>query len=100
MSVVHHPRPLPLRRWIGRARLTGSEAVLFARHRDRFGRSARLPARLFPVASALHNWGTQLRNQAPTLVRSPRRLARFVLVATVYIATVVITAARPRRPGG
>jgi len=99
MSVLHHPRPLPLRRWIGRARLTGSEAVLFARHRERYGRSARLPARLFPVASALHNWGTQLRAQAPALVRSPRRLARFLLVAAVYIGTVVITAARPRRTG-
>ncbi len=99
VSVLHHPRPLPLSRWIGRARLTGSEAVLFARHRERYGRSARLPARLFPVASALHNWGTQLRAQAPALVRSPRRLARFLLVAAVYIGTVVITAARPRRTG-
>ena len=100
MSVVHHPRPMPLSRWIGRARLTGSEAVLFARHRERFGRSARLPARLFPITSALHNWRTLLWAQAPGLVRSPRRLARFVLVATVYIATVVVTAAWPRRTGG
>ena len=99
MSVLHHPRPLSLRRWIGRARLTGSEAVLFARHRERFGRSARLPPRLFPVASALHNWGTQLRAQAPQLIRSPRRLVRFSVVAFLYIATVVVTAARPRRSG-
>jgi GT2 family glycosyltransferase len=98
MSVVHHPRPLPLSRWIGRARLTRSEAVLFARHRQRFGRSARMPARLFPVASALHNWGTQLRAQAPQLVRSPRRLARFVTVAVLYIGTVLVTAARAPRP--
>lgn len=97
MSVLHHPRPLPLRRWIGRARLTGSEAVLFARHRHRFGRSARMPARLFPVASALHNWGTQLRAQAPQLVRSPRRLARFFTVAALYIGTVLVTAARTPR---
>jgi GT2 family glycosyltransferase len=98
MSIVHHPRQLPLSRWIGRARLTGSEAVLFARHRERFGRSARLPARLFPVASALHNWGTQLRVQGPELVRSPRRLVRFVTVAALYIGTVVLTAARAPRP--
>ena len=97
MSVVHHPRPLPLRRRIVHARFTGSEAVLFARHRERFGRSARMPARLFPVASALHNWVMQLRAQGPSLVRSPRRLARFVVVASVYIGTVVVTAARPRR---
>jgi glycosyltransferase involved in cell wall biosynthesis len=97
MSVVHHPRPLPLRRWIARARLTGSEAVLFARHRQRFGRSARLPARLFPIASALHNWRTQLRAQAPQLARSPRRLARFAIVAAVYIGTVIATAVRAPR---
>jgi glycosyltransferase involved in cell wall biosynthesis len=97
MSVLHHPRPLPLRRWIDRARLTGSEAMLFERHRERFGRSARIPARVFPVASALHNWRTQLQAEAPQLVRSPRRLARFVLVASAYLATVFATAARPRR---
>ena len=97
MSVLHHPRAIPLRGWIRRARLTGSEAVLFARHRERFGRAARLPARVFPVTSALHHWGGQVRAQGPDLVRSPRRLARFLAVASVYIATVVMTAARPRR---
>ena len=99
MSVLHHPRALPLRGWISRARLTGSEAVLFARHRERFGRASHLPARVFPVTSALYNWGTQLRAQAPDLLRSPRRLARFLVVATLYIGTVVMTAARPRPTG-
>jgi glycosyltransferase involved in cell wall biosynthesis/GT2 family glycosyltransferase len=99
MSVLHHPRALPLRGWMKRARLTGSEAVLFARHRERFGRAARLPARLFPVTSALHNWAGQLRAQAPDLLRSPRRLGRFLVVASAYIGTVVMTAARPRRTG-
>lgn len=97
MAVVHHPRPLSLRRWIGRARLTASEAVLFDRHRSRFGRAARLPARLFPVASALDLWRRQLRAQGPGLLRSPRRLARFAMVASLYIGTVVVTAARPSR---
>jgi len=96
MSVVHHPRPLPLARWVARAKLTGSEAVLFAPHRERFGRAAALPPRLFPVTSALHNWGIQLRREWPRLIRSPRRLARFATVAVAYIGTVVVTAARPR----
>jgi GT2 family glycosyltransferase len=97
MSVIHHPRPLPLSGWVRRARLTRSEAVLFAKHRERFGRSARMPARLFPLASALHGWWVQLKEQAPSLLRSPRRLARFAATAGIYIATVVLTAVRPRR---
>jgi hypothetical protein len=52
---------------------------------------------VFPVTSALYHWGGQLRVQAPDLLRSPRRLARFVVVATAYLGTVVMTAARPRR---
>ena len=95
MGVTHFPRPLSLRRWIGRARLTRSEALLAQRHPERFGRSARVPARVFPILNALYSWARQFRAQAPQLLRSPRRLARFALVASLYLGTVILTAIVP-----
>lgn len=95
METTHFPRPLPLRGWIGRARLTRSEALLFRRHPERFGHSARMPARLFPIVSALYSWTGQFRAQRPRLLRSPRRLARFAVVASLYIGTVIVTALAP-----
>jgi GT2 family glycosyltransferase len=97
MQVTHFPRPLPLRGWIRRARLTRSEVLLFERHRERFGRSARVPARLFPIVSAAYLWARQLRLQGPRLLRSPRRIARFALVASVYMGAVTLSAVVPRR---
>jgi GT2 family glycosyltransferase len=97
MEMTHFPRPLPLRGWIARARLTRSEALLMTRHRERYGRAARLPPRLFPLTSALHNWRLQFRHQSPDLLRSPRRLARFLLVSGAYLGTVMLTIARPER---
>jgi glycosyltransferase involved in cell wall biosynthesis len=52
MAILHHPKPLSARQWMLRGRMTTSEIVLFDRFRERFGRAARLPARLFPLASA------------------------------------------------
>jgi GT2 family glycosyltransferase len=100
MAITHFPRPLPLRAWIGRARLTRSEALLFERHRERFGHSARAPARLFPVLSALYSWAGRLRVEAPRLLRSPRRLVRFAVVAIVHIGAVVVTTVMPRDRDG
>ena len=60
-----------LRGWIARAQLTRSEALLFRRHPERFGRSARVPPRLFPIVGALYSWARQFREQAPALLRSP-----------------------------
>ena len=48
MAILHHPKPLSARQWMLRGRMTVSEIVLFDRFRERFGRAARLPARLFP----------------------------------------------------
>jgi GT2 family glycosyltransferase len=96
MGMTHFPRPLPLGGWIGRARLTRSEALLFERHPERFGRVSRLPARLFPIVSAAYGWRLRLRAEVPRLLRSPRRLARFGLVAGLHLGTVVLSALGPR----
>ena len=71
MATTHFPRSAPLRGWIARAQLTRSEALLFRRHPERFGRSARVPPRLFPIVGALYSWARQFREQAPALLRSP-----------------------------
>jgi glycosyltransferase involved in cell wall biosynthesis len=100
MAITHFPRPMPLRKLMARGRLTGSEMVLFARHRERFGHAARLPAVLFPLSSAVYNWRGQLRRERAGLVRSPRRMLRFTLAALGYLLNVlagtVTTAVRRR----
>ena len=61
MAILHHPKPLSARQWMLRGLMTVSEIVLFDRFRERFGRAARLPARLFPLASAAGVWRTMAR---------------------------------------
>jgi GT2 family glycosyltransferase len=70
MRLVHHPRAMSLGEMIRRGRLTANEIELFARHREHFGRAARLPAPLFPLMSAV----TVLARLAPRAgLSSPRR---------------------------
>ena len=76
MRIVHHPREQTLAQLARRGRLTVSEITLFARHRERFGRLRRLPARLFPLFSSagfLRIMAAEAR-RAP-LRRGPRALA-------------------------
>jgi GT2 family glycosyltransferase len=94
MAIVHHPRRQSLRQLVGRGRMAASEAVLFERHRERFGRAGRLPAALFPVTSAIYGWRVRARAEGARLLRSPRRLARFAAAAVGHLAVVVTTAAR------
>lgn len=86
MAIVHHPRSLSAREWIRRGRLTTSEIVLFERFRERFGAAARLPARLFPLASTAGVWSAMAREGR----RGPlRRSLRAACLAAGYTATVV-----------
>ena len=76
MRIVHHPRALSFAELADRGRLTVSEIDLFARHRERFGRMRRVPARAFPLVSSigfLRIMATEAR-RAP-LRRGPRALA-------------------------
>jgi glycosyltransferase involved in cell wall biosynthesis len=99
MAILHHPRPLTARQWMLRGRMTTSEVVLFERFRERFGRAARLPARLFPLASAVGVWRTMAREAR----RGPaRRALRAAAIAVGYTATVAWSTLRPsaRAAGG
>lgn len=86
MRVLHHPRDLSLAQAVRRGRMTVNELTLFRRHRERFGRAARLPPPLFPVVSAVHVLA-QLAGRAR--LRSPKRAARFAAYAGGYLANVI-----------
>jgi GT2 family glycosyltransferase len=93
MAILHHPRPLTARQWMDRGNMTTSEIVLFSRFRERFGRAARLPARLFPLASSAGVWRTMAREGR----RGPlRRVVRASAIAVGYTATVMWVTLRPR----
>jgi GT2 family glycosyltransferase len=97
MRILHHPRELTLAQAVRRGRMTATEINLFRRHRQRFGRAARLPAPLFPlVAGTAHV--TQLARRAG--LRSPRRLLRFAAYAGGYLANVVAAVALSARRAG
>ena len=97
MAILHHPKPLSARQWMLRGRMTISEIVLFDRFRERFGRAARLPARLFPLASAAGVWRTMAREarRGP-----PRRSVRAAAIAVGYTAVVAWSTLRPSARGG
>jgi GT2 family glycosyltransferase len=100
MSLLHHARPLTLRRMIARGRVVTSEVVLFERHRERFGRARRLPSRLFPLSGAIHWVGLSLRREGSSL-RSPSRLARLVFVCAAHLGSATVhTAAYAWRTRG
>ena len=90
MRIVHHPRKVPFRAAARRGRMTASEVPFFRRHRHRFGRASRLPARLFPFVSAIGLWLPVLRREA----RHPRRLARATALFLAYLGYVLAGAVR------
>jgi GT2 family glycosyltransferase len=94
MAIVHFPRSLSLRKLIERGRMAPSEAVLFARHRERFGRARILPANVFPLTSAVAGWSLRLRSDSRGLLRSPRRLVRFAVAAVGHLTVVATACAR------
>jgi GT2 family glycosyltransferase len=93
MRMVHHPRRQSLAQLAGRGRLTVSEITLFARHRERFGRLRRLPARLFPLFSS----AGFLRVMAHEARRDPlRRVPRAIALAVIYELHVLAGILRAR----
>jgi GT2 family glycosyltransferase len=97
MLVTHFPREMSARDFIRRGRLARSEVDLFARHRSRFGRAARLPPRLYPVVQALTTYLIAARAQRAAIVRSPRRMLRFAALCGGHFAVTVATILRPSR---
>lgn len=94
MAVLHVAKPVSARGYARRGRYVASEIVLFRRHRARYGRARRLPAPLFPLLNVVQTWRGHGRREGAALVRSPRRLARFVVVAAGYGASAALAVAR------
>jgi GT2 family glycosyltransferase len=92
MRVVHFPHAVSARELIGRGRLVASDLLLAARHPDRYRSRGSLPRRLVPVAALAREWSRLLRREGRSLVRLPRRLSRFALVATGQLALGFVTA--------
>jgi hypothetical protein len=100
MRVVHPPRRLTLPGYVSRGRLAAAETVLYLRHPDRYPVPRLLPRRTLAVAGVLVHWARATRCEGFALVRSPRRLARFVAVSigqSVVAAASVFGSPRSRR---
>lgn len=95
MEVVHHPRRQSLRQIARRGRLAESDAILFARHADRFGVQ---PSRnwLRSTWYVLAFWGRFARSSEAE-VRRPRRAARLIATATAQTGWTALGSARGLR---
>jgi glycosyltransferase involved in cell wall biosynthesis len=82
MRVTHPPRQLSLRDYLRRGQLAGAEALLYSRHPARYPVPPGLPRSSLPLAGVLSHWARALRAEGLVLVRSPRRLVRFLIAAT------------------
>lgn len=99
MVVEHPPRPMRYRERIRRARGARAEAILFARHPERFGRARHLPPRLFALVSACHHWLETLRRGDRAGKRPIRWLLRYALTAPAALAVAAWSLVRwPQRP--
>ena len=89
MRVLHHPRSLSFRALAGRSRMAPSEIVVFRRHRERYGRAARLPTYLFPYANIATAWTALARSELPRVLRDPGRAGRLIALpfAQAYFTT-------------
>ena len=94
MEILHHPRPISLRRLVARSWLASSEVRLFKRHRDRW--PARTPVRLLPVFVVSGKWARLLRAEGWKLLVQPRRAARFsaAAVGQIVVTAVAVAVAR------
>jgi FkbM family methyltransferase len=97
MVVTHTPRALSMRQTIRRGRLVASDIELERRHPGVFP-DGRIPlsGRLMPPIRLARNWLAHARPGSAYRLRSPRRVARFAVVATGQVALAAWTAWGPR----
>jgi GT2 family glycosyltransferase len=93
MLVTHFPVSVSMRDAIRQARGASSDIILRRRHPDHF--PSRLPVRLeLPVAMLRYLKG-MLKRHRREMVGTPRRFARFSVIAVGQLAVVVATSFRP-----
>lgn len=98
MTVTHFPEPVTMANLIRRARLASSEVLLHQRHPERM--ASRVPVRLRPLVNVLRWCKVTIRREGLTLVRRPRRLARFSVLAIGWLTLVTADSFRgsPHKP--
>jgi GT2 family glycosyltransferase len=98
MLVTHYPVSVSVRDVIRRTRVGASDIILRRRHPDHF--PSQLPVRLeLPVAMLRYLKGVLRRNRRE-MIGTPRRCARFSVLAVGQLAVVVATALKPLDLGG
>jgi GT2 family glycosyltransferase len=102
MEVMHYPASVTIRDIVRRTRYVSSDLILYRRHPDRF--PSRLPPRLQPPLAMLRYLRGTLRRDRQAMIGTPRRLARFSLLAAGQLAVAVWTPLRhagdPAKGGG
>jgi hypothetical protein len=95
MSVIHTPRDMGIKDFVRRGRWSASEVELLRRFPHRVP-MRRLPIPLPPSVGLsighARNWQRHWRRDRAQLVRSPRRLARFLAIAIGHTAAATATA--------
>lgn len=98
MRVVHPPRAVTLAQLVRRGRYARSELLLYARHPGRYRVPAAVPLRALPVLSIAARWSQRLRGEGLAILKTPRRLSRFVSAAVGEVALAVVSVATTRVP--
>jgi len=98
MLVTHYPASVSVRDIIRRARYASSDMILYQRHPERF--PSRLPLRVRPLVGMLRWLRGMVRLHRRDMIGTPRRFARFSLVAAGMLAVVFATSLKPMHREG
>lgn len=99
MGVAHTPRAVSLPQLVMQSRFVVSDLILYVRYPDRYRERLVVPRRIFPLINVLRRWWQYLRAENRTLIKSPRRLSRFLVAATGQLLVASVAIAIPRRLG-
>lgn len=99
MRVTHPPRRVTLAQIVGRGRYARSEFLVYTRHPDIYRTPLGMPRRFLPIFGAAHQWAVRVPGEGFRLLRSPRRLTRFVTAAVgqIGLATAIMLVTRLRK---
>jgi GT2 family glycosyltransferase len=89
MMVMHYPTSVTVRDIVRRTFYLSSEIVLHRRHPERF--ASRLPVRLRPPFGMLRYFMRTLWRERHAMIMTPRRSARFFVVATGQLTVSMLT---------
>jgi GT2 family glycosyltransferase len=92
MEVTHYPASVTVRDIIRRTHYVSSDLILYRRHPERF--PSRLPLRFQPPLAMLRYLRGTLRHERAAMIGTPRRMARFSVLAAGQLAVAVWTPLR------